>query len=56
MQPIFTHISGDNAFWASTYLPLNALFQSLLGPFASPLFAAGAMVLVVRQQLQGRES
>lgn len=54
MQPIFTRISGDSAFWASTYLPVNALFQGLLGPFASPIFAAGAMammVLVVRQQL-----
>lgn len=53
MQPIFSRISGDATHWASTYLPLNALFQGLLGPLASPLFTAGAIwmtVLVARRQ------
>ena len=59
MQPIFSRISGDATHWASTYLPLNALFQGLLGPFASPLFAAGAIwmtVLVARRHLPGEET
>ncbi|MBX7513227.1 hypothetical protein K3179_01560 [Qipengyuania sp. GH38] len=59
MQPIFSRISGDATHWASTYLPLNALFQGLLGPFASPLFAAGAIwmtVLVARRHLPEEEA
>lgn len=47
MQPIFARISGDATYWASTYLPINALFQGLLGPVASPFFAAGAMWLLL---------
>ena len=48
MHPIFARISGDGLYWASTYLPVNALFQGLLGPLASPLFAAGAAALLVQ--------
>lgn len=44
LQPIFTRLTPDG-WWASEYLPVNALIQHLAGPFASPLLT-GFSVLV----------
>lgn len=45
LQPIFTRMLPEEGLWASSYLPVNAAIQRLLGPFASPLMSAGSLVL-----------
>lgn len=45
LQPVFTRLLPEEGLWASSYLPVNAAIQQLLGPFASPLMSAGSVVL-----------
>lgn len=45
LYPIFATMRPEAGLVISDYLPLNALIQLALGPFASPLMAAGACVL-----------
>jgi hypothetical protein len=46
LQPIFLRLLPHAGFWASNYLPMNALIQLAGGPFASPLLAAVSTLLV----------
>ncbi|MFU7527852.1 hypothetical protein [Qipengyuania sp. ASV99] len=45
MQPVFTRLLPEEGLWASSYLPVNAAIQQLLGPFASPAMSAGSVML-----------
>lgn len=46
LQPIFLRLYPQPGYWASEYLPVNALIQYVLGPFASPFLAALSTLLV----------
>lgn len=43
MFPVFARL-GHGSVAGSSYLPVNAMFQGLMGPLASPLFAGGAVL------------
>jgi len=45
LQPIFARVVPGQGLWASTYLPVNAALQGLLGPLASPLMAAISVLI-----------
>ena len=44
MFPIFARLGADGSVAGSSYLPVNATFQGVMGPLASPLFAGGAVL------------
>jgi len=46
LQPLILHVLPDARLWSSDYLPVNALLQLALGPFAGPLLAATSVMLV----------
>lgn len=46
LQPIFTRLQAEEGVWASAYLPLNAVLQMAAWGMASPVMAAGAIVLI----------
>ncbi|MDE2561766.1 MAG: hypothetical protein KGL48_05905 [Sphingomonadales bacterium] len=59
LEPTFARILPDSGYWSSTYLPVNALIQHLLGPLASPLMAGLSIIVaadLARQLLPGKRA
>ena len=59
MFPVFARSAADGSAVGSTYLPINALLQGLLGPLCSPVLSGGAVLCLAwlaRRHLPGSKS